>query len=48
MRSHPSWEAFERNSLLKDLSSSQKTELQSFMQLRSLQKGQRLWGFNQV
>ncbi len=48
MRSHPSWEALQSNSLLADLSSSQLTELQSIMQLRTVAAGEYLWRFNQT
>jgi CRP-like cAMP-binding protein len=47
MRRLPSWEAIERNSLLRELSSSQKTELQAMMHVRTLVAGQHLWQFNQ-
>jgi CRP-like cAMP-binding protein len=47
MRALPSWEALQRNSLLKELSSAQKTDLQSMMSVRTLGKGQHLWRFNE-
>jgi CRP-like cAMP-binding protein len=47
MRALPSWEALQRNSLLRELSSAQKTDLQSMMSIRTLSKGQHLWRFNE-
>jgi CRP-like cAMP-binding protein/ribonuclease BN (tRNA processing enzyme) len=46
MRELRSWEVFDRNSVLSQLSSGQKTVLQSYMESRTLEVGEILWSAN--
>jgi CRP-like cAMP-binding protein/phosphoribosyl 1,2-cyclic phosphodiesterase len=43
MRAERSWEVFEKNSVLRQLTSAQKTQLQSFLEPRAIAKGEVLW-----
>jgi CRP-like cAMP-binding protein len=43
MREERSWEVFEKNSALRQLTSGQKTQLQSFLEPRTVTKGDLLW-----
>ncbi len=43
MREERSWEVFEKNSALRQLTSAQKTQLQSFLEPRTVTRGDLLW-----
>lgn len=43
MRTERSWQLFARNSVLEPLTSAQKTQLQSYLELRTLEPGDVLW-----
>jgi CRP-like cAMP-binding protein len=43
MRTERSWEVLERNSVIRGLTSAQKTQLQSFLEARPVRGGQVLW-----
>lgn len=43
MRAEGSWEVFERNAVLRGMTSTQKTELQSYLEPRRIEPGELLW-----